>query len=78
MQPDKSAGERALAAMSEAQSFASEHLKDTKSSLELSCRHLKLIIDNKFYHEGVRSRAVMIYEYLQKEISIFGTQGGPG
>lgn len=76
MQPDKSAGERALAAMSEAQTFASQHLRDTQESLKESCDRLKLIMDNGFYHDGIRSRATMIYEYLQKELSIFGTQGG--
>lgn len=76
MQPDKSAGERALAAMSEVQSFASEHLRETQASLEDACAKLKLIQDNKFYHEGIRARATMISEYIEKELKIFGTQGG--
>lgn len=73
---DKSAGERALASMGEVQTFAAQHLHETRAGLETSLSQLKLIMDNTFYHDGVRSRATMIYDYLQKELSIFGTQGG--
>lgn len=76
MQPEVNAGQKALAAMSEAQTFASQHLRDTQEALRESCDRLKLIMDNAFYHDGIRARATMIHEYLQKELSIFGTQGG--